>query len=1172
MALEVGELVSYLRMDDSDFQRKLSRNGIDLQRFGQGAMRALQPIATGFAAGTTAAAGLAAALLSQGVAYNTLQQASRAALTTILGSAEAANAQMDKLDDFARNSPFAKQVFIEAQQQLLGFGVAAEDVIPALSAIQDSVAAVGGSNEDISNVTYALAQMQGQGKLTGETLNMLGQYGIDAASILGESMGKTGAEIRDMASKPGGIPVAEVWTPLVESLTERFGGAAEGVKNTWVGATDRIKGATRDLGSALAAPFVDPQGGGKALDWANGFADLLRAVERQAGPLIEVLLPKILPLADGITARLEDAAAAVDSLDMQQLIAQLGGVGEYAAPLAAVSAALFAMGTQAAPIKALGLSLNPVAAALVAIVAASPDARGAALDLLSSFAELKDEAGDLVLAVGDLGNVLIDGLVQILTAIVGPAGEAGGAIDLLELGIDGLTATIRLVTSVAEPLLGFLAGLIESASGAEGPILGVVAALVLMRGVDVGGVISKLTGALDAGKTTWAASQATLEALGREAGFMNTSFMTARTGAIALGTAVKGLLIANAPMLAITALAGIIGHFAQQSAEAKRLADDLASSFDELTGAATASTDQMIFERLNESLTAGDWDVLRQIGYDYMDVIEAVKAGGPELEALEAQLDRTTSAGRKRSIQTGETIDVTEQEAHASRQLQGALEDLGPAYQWATAEGQLNAERNRRVADSMLEASEEANATTTALQTFEDALATLSDEASSAEQRLDALNDIMDIMAGGVPTVAEATIDAADALRDATSAAEGFAFSQEQLDEILNDDGSLNYQSEAVSKLRDEMDGLADARKREADSLIQAGDVDGAIKVYENLDQQLRTLAETAGVESPEAIQALIDTLGLLPPEVIVDFQANGTEALAENVDLVLQHITDLPDEVVTYVNGDTTGVETAVDETSLRMAYIASMSADPMIGADDTENLEIVGAAMQRLTELNGMEPTPEILAEKSALERVVSEAKIDLNSIPDKEAEVIAEVFGFDSVEALKRSIEGVKSKSVTVTTNFVERRNPAPRTTGVSGNQFSGIVQKDGGVVDYFADGGIEHRVAQIAPAGAWRVWAEEETGGEAYVPLAAHKRARSLAIMQDVAARFGHVMVPVTAQRYANGAVNAPAPTAPTGAAAFNVQQTFMGQDPQTVAAISRADMRHDSRVLLSTTQH
>ena len=74
--------------------------------------------------------------------------------------------------------------------------------------------------------------------------------------------------------------------------------------------------------------------------------------------------------------------------------------------------------------------------------------------------------------------------------------------------------------------------------------------------------------------------------------------------------------------------------------------------------------------------------------------------------------------------------------------------------------------------------------------------------------------------------------------------------------------------------------------------------------------------------------------------------------------------------------------------------------------------------------------------------------------------------------------------------------------------------------------YANGGIENRVAQIAPAGAWRVWAEEETGGEAYIPFALSKRPRSLDIMHEVAQRFGHVMVPVNAQRYANGGVNAP----------------------------------------------
>jgi hypothetical protein len=48
--------------------------------------------------------------------------------------------------------------------------------------------------------------------------------------------------------------------------------------------------------------------------------------------------------------------------------------------------------------------------------------------------------------------------------------------------------------------------------------------------------------------------------------------------------------------------------------------------------------------------------------------------------------------------------------------------------------------------------------------------------------------------------------------------------------------------------------------------------------------------------------------------------------------------------------------------------------------------------------------------------------------------------------------------------------------------------------------------EQHVAQIAPAGAWRVWAEPETQGEAYIPLASSKRARSKEILVEVAHRF------------------------------------------------------------------
>ena len=1129
MALNVGELVAYLRLDDQEFQNTLTKSGTGLRDLGQSAQRFLQPVATGFAASATAGAGVIAMLVRQGVAYNTLQQQSRAALKSITGSAEDANAQMDKLDDFARTSPFSKATFITAQQQMLGFGIEAEKVIPYLGAIQDATAAIGGSNQEIGDLAFIMSQISAAGKITGQDLLQFGGRGVNAAKLIGDQMGKTENQIRESITK-GTLDANEALDALAAGMSETYSGAAEGVKDTWVGAVDRIRAATRDIGALIASPFVDPRGGGMALDWANGLADLMRAVEGQAKPIIQDLLPKMLPLGEQITGTLQRATDAVNSMDPSAVMDFFATMSQYATPIAAVSAGLFAMGTNVGILARLGLSLNPYVAVLGAVIATSEDARGASVALIQSLAPLQDEFADLVRAGGDLANVVLSGLVDILAALSGSATSAGGPVAILSLGLEGMTTAARFLTAIIEPLAGWLTDLAGSAGGAIGPVLGIAAAMVAMRNVNVAGTVTALTTSLSNARGTWQASQGTLQALGREAGVTSTAMLTARTGAQRLGGALKGLAVANAPMLAITALAGAIGYFVQQSAEAKARADQLVDTFDELTGAATADTDHMILTQLNEQLDAGDWDRLTALGYSYTDVINAVKAGGPALDDMRQALnDASIAAGglSREDYRTRKSLNETHK----------ALGEASEAYGTAAGQAEELARQNAGLAKEQQEVSRAASATSDSLSTFEAALETLSDEASSAEQRLDALNDIMDIMAGGVPSVADATIKAADALRDATSAAESFGFSQEELNSILADDGSLNLQSEAVSRLRGEMEGLVDARIREADALIQAGDVDGAVQVYKDLDVQLRELAETAGVKSPEAIDALIGSLGLLPPEVAVDFHANGTEALAENIQLVQQHITDLPDEVLTYVNGDTTGIETAVDETSLRMAYVASMSADPMIGADDTENANIVAAAMQRLIELNGMEPTPEINAEKSALERVVSGAKVDLDSIPDKEAEVIAKTYGFDSVESLKRSIEGLRSKSVTVTTNFVQtgKRLASPGSNGPGGHYFNGVPQAEGSVLEFFRDGGMrENHVAQIAPAGAWRVWAEEETGGEAYVPLAQSKRSRSLSIMHEVASRFGHVMVPIHGARYADGGVTTPA--APASAAA------------------------------------
>jgi TP901 family phage tail tape measure protein len=93
------------------------------------------------------------------------------------------------------------------------------------------------------------------------------------------------------------------------------------------------------------------------------------------------------------------------------------------------------------------------------------------------------------------------------------------------------------------------------------------------------------------------------------------------------------------------------------------------------------------------------------------------------------------------------------------------------------------------------------------------------------------------------------------------------------------------------------------------------------------------------------------------------------------------------------------------------------------------------------------------------------------------------------------------------------------PTHKTIDITVNQSVGrtvhdavnsIHSANGNIIDFYAKGGMrEHHVAQIARAGTMRVWAEPETGGEAYIPLATSKRTRSRAIATETVARLGGV---------------------------------------------------------------
>lgn len=433
-----------------------------------GVSKGINAVATATATviGLTAAA--TAGVIAQGVSYNVLQQRARAAFTTVLGSAKAADKMLSDLQKFASTSPFPRQAFIEATQQMLAFGFASKDVIPTLDAVQNAVAAAGGSSQDILEIVDVLSKVKSTGKITAETLNQLGYRGVDAAKIIGEQMGKTGAQIREEISK-GALGADDAIGALTKGMAKKFAGAADGLKGTWVGAVDRVKGATRDLGSALVEPFISVKGGGYAVVWANQVADILRQLEAEVGPILTGMLDKLAPVFDAITT----ALGKVDLAGMfDKASSALSGLAPLLAPLIAALGAMGGanIGAMLGPLGSLVPTINPVVAALVALVATLPELRNAIGQILPILVDLGKTIGkaigpaiqDAMPAIHEMADALGKVLVSAVEALAPVIGNV----------VSALAPLLPIVADVAAQVLNFLAPALVTVIGVIGKFLG----------------------------------------------------------------------------------------------------------------------------------------------------------------------------------------------------------------------------------------------------------------------------------------------------------------------------------------------------------------------------------------------------------------------------------------------------------------------------------------------------------------------------------------------------------------------------------------------------------------------------------------------------------------------------------------------------------------------------
>ncbi len=159
----LGNMVVMIGADIRDFvknmdkvQRTLKRGlGEDAMNLSKGLVGAFAGLGAGFAALGGASIKMAAEM-----------EQSKIAFTTMLGSAEKAEAFLQDLSDFAASTPFELPGLIEASKKLLAFGFKAQEIKPMLTSIGDAVAGLGGGAAEIDRVTLALGQMQAKGKVS----------------------------------------------------------------------------------------------------------------------------------------------------------------------------------------------------------------------------------------------------------------------------------------------------------------------------------------------------------------------------------------------------------------------------------------------------------------------------------------------------------------------------------------------------------------------------------------------------------------------------------------------------------------------------------------------------------------------------------------------------------------------------------------------------------------------------------------------------------------------------------------------------------------------------------------------------------------------------------------------------------------------------------------------
>lgn len=271
------------------------------------------------------------------IGFNQQLDSATIAMKSFTGSQAAADDLLATLQEFAARTPFNFQDLLSTSQQMLAMGVAADELLPRLTAIGDAAAAMGGSPEVMHRIQRALGQIQAKGRVQAEELMQLAEVGIPAYQYMADAIGVTIPEALNKMKK-GEIDAATAVTGLLDGLTRDFGGMMEEQSKTMMGALSTVQDyvtmtvasmgrplfeAIRDTMLKIANFLSSPKVVKAAEDFAKNFADFVKGIGGGVKQFLGVVGPSLVKIAKGAY---EFSRALVNGLkSIAPLITVVGG-------------------------------------------------------------------------------------------------------------------------------------------------------------------------------------------------------------------------------------------------------------------------------------------------------------------------------------------------------------------------------------------------------------------------------------------------------------------------------------------------------------------------------------------------------------------------------------------------------------------------------------------------------------------------------------------------------------------------------------------------------------------------------------------------------------------------------------------------------------------------------